>query len=296
MDEALNKKVRIFDIIQFETMGYGVYNLFKALLGGNHLFLIGMISFLAVPILFILYKNMWHCSPYQYGMMEILQGALVLYSPADDLKNKSIGLGVMLICTIIKYAHYCHIWYFDYEFKKEVMQNKTLAYIWGILAMFLYAGIIGNPGILSFAIAIPLGLLLTWILSHKNMEKEIKKREKITEEFNKKRQAEMDAKHKRWEAEEMAFEAQQREWREEREYKENFRQKMFNEQQSTASGNSNAETTSFFKGCSTIEELEARHKSLAKAFHPDSNAGDTESYQEMQEEYERLKKEIQKGE
>lgn len=45
----------------------------------------------------------------------------------------------------------------------------------------------------------------------------------------------------------------------------------------------------FFSGCNNLEKLEKRYKSLCKAYHPDSEGGDTETFQKMQEEYDKLK-------
>lgn len=45
----------------------------------------------------------------------------------------------------------------------------------------------------------------------------------------------------------------------------------------------------FFAGCNTAEKLEKRYKSLCKAYHPDAEGGDTETFQRMQEEYAALK-------
>lgn len=50
----------------------------------------------------------------------------------------------------------------------------------------------------------------------------------------------------------------------------------------------------FFSGCSSMEKLEKRYKSLCKAYHPDSEGGDTETFQKMQEEYTSLKEHLQK--
>lgn len=50
---------------------------------------------------------------------------------------------------------------------------------------------------------------------------------------------------------------------------------------------------SFFKGCDTLEKLNKRYKSLAKAYHPDMEAGDTEMMQIINSEYERLKSELE---
>ncbi len=45
----------------------------------------------------------------------------------------------------------------------------------------------------------------------------------------------------------------------------------------------------FFAGCDTADKLEKRYKSLCKAYHPDAEGGDTETFQRMQEEYAQLK-------
>lgn len=50
----------------------------------------------------------------------------------------------------------------------------------------------------------------------------------------------------------------------------------------------------FFSGCNNDEKLEKRYKSLCKAYHPDSEGGDTETFQKMQEEYSALKELLQK--
>lgn len=49
-------------------------------------------------------------------------------------------------------------------------------------------------------------------------------------------------------------------------------------------------SVSYFHGCDTREKLDKRYKNLAKSFHPDTEAGDNESMQLVNEEYERLKK------
>lgn len=46
----------------------------------------------------------------------------------------------------------------------------------------------------------------------------------------------------------------------------------------------------FFSGCNTEEKLEKRYKSLCKAYHPDAEGGDKETFQKMKDEYENLKR------
>lgn len=45
----------------------------------------------------------------------------------------------------------------------------------------------------------------------------------------------------------------------------------------------------FFAGCDSLQKLEKRYKALCKTYHPDSEAGDEETFKKMQEEYEELK-------
>ncbi|MDE5951857.1 MAG: J domain-containing protein [Acetatifactor sp.] len=48
----------------------------------------------------------------------------------------------------------------------------------------------------------------------------------------------------------------------------------------------------FFAGCNTLEKLEKRYRALSKTYHPDSEAGDEETFKVMTEEYEKLKAEL----
>lgn len=50
-----------------------------------------------------------------------------------------------------------------------------------------------------------------------------------------------------------------------------------------------AQSSVFFAGCSDMEKLEKRYKTLCKAYHPDTGGGDTETFQKMQEEYNTIK-------
>lgn len=49
-------------------------------------------------------------------------------------------------------------------------------------------------------------------------------------------------------------------------------------------------TATYFSGCDTLNKLEKRYKSLCKAYHPDSEGGDEETFKTIQKEYERVKK------
>lgn len=59
------------------------------------------------------------------------------------------------------------------------------------------------------------------------------------------------------------------------------------EQKSAAAG------SGFFAGCNTQEKLEKRYRALCKTYHPDSEAGDEDTFKIMTEEYERLKAKLQ---
>ena len=48
----------------------------------------------------------------------------------------------------------------------------------------------------------------------------------------------------------------------------------------------------YFSGCNTMEKLEKRYRSLCKAYHPDSEGGDSESFQRMREEYLAMKERL----
>lgn len=48
----------------------------------------------------------------------------------------------------------------------------------------------------------------------------------------------------------------------------------------------------YFSGCNSLDKLEKRYKSLCKAYHPDTEGGDTETFQRMQEEYLSMKERL----
>ena len=50
--------------------------------------------------------------------------------------------------------------------------------------------------------------------------------------------------------------------------------------------------TKYFKGCNSLDELSLRYKKLCLIYHPDSSNGDADTYIELKEEYERLKKRL----
>lgn len=70
----------------------------------------------------------------------------------------------------------------------------------------------------------------------------------------------------------------------------------------TSSGNSSDKSkdkdkvagmeTKYFKGCVTLDDLSLRYKKLCLIYHPDSGSGDVDTYIELKDEYELLKKRL----
>lgn len=56
--------------------------------------------------------------------------------------------------------------------------------------------------------------------------------------------------------------------------------------------NNPVKASTYFSGCNTLEKLDKRYKALCKAYHPDTEGGDEESFKALQEEYERVKKSL----
>ncbi len=50
--------------------------------------------------------------------------------------------------------------------------------------------------------------------------------------------------------------------------------------------------TKYFKGCVTLDDLSLRYKKLCLIYHPDSGSGDVDTYIELKDEYELLKKRL----
>lgn len=50
--------------------------------------------------------------------------------------------------------------------------------------------------------------------------------------------------------------------------------------------------TTYFKGCTTLDDLSLRYKKLCLIYHPDSGSGDVDTYIELKDEYELLKKRL----
>ena len=99
------------------------------------------------------------------------------------------------------------------------------------------------------------------------------------EKFNEEREAE-----KRRQEEKQRREEEQR--REEQERQERRKQ----EKQNSSSGS--VEDSKYFKGCTTVEELSFRYKKLCLIYHPDNMNGNADTYIELKDEYEKLKKRL----
>lgn len=56
-----------------------------------------------------------------------------------------------------------------------------------------------------------------------------------------------------------------------------------------------AKNSIFFSGCTTRNKLDKRYKSLCKAYHPDAEGGDSETFMVLTEEYNRLKEMMDKA-
>ena len=71
-----------------------------------------------------------------------------------------------------------------------------------------------------------------------------------------------------------------------------------NSQSSKNSGQDNGSSTvagietKYFKGCTNVDELSLRYKKLCLIYHPDSGNGDVDTYIELKDEYELLKKRL----
>lgn len=63
-----------------------------------------------------------------------------------------------------------------------------------------------------------------------------------------------------------------------------------NNSSSYSTGNqSSSNNLEFFKGCSSVEELDKRYKKLCQVYHPDSATGDSDTFVKLKAEYEKLK-------
>ena len=62
------------------------------------------------------------------------------------------------------------------------------------------------------------------------------------------------------------------------------------QQQYNQSQSQSANTTSLFDGCDTLDSLKARYRQLCKVYHTDNGNGSDKVFAELQNEFERLKK------
>ena len=127
-------------------------------------------------------------------------------------------------------------------------------------------------------------------------KREREEREKREEE---ERRARKEKDREQWEEEERrSAEEEQRRREEERQRQEKRRR----ERNTRAAGDSKGGNkgsdkvagipTRYFKGCKTIDDLSLRYKKLCLIYHPDSGSGDVDTYIELKDEYEMLKKRL----
>lgn len=96
-----NQKIKILDIIQFFfVIGYGVFTFFKVLTGESHVILFWLLSFAIVPVSMIIYKMIFYQSFYEYSMMELLQGSLILWVHPESVTEKIVD-GIITVIFII---------------------------------------------------------------------------------------------------------------------------------------------------------------------------------------------------
>ena len=100
--------------------------------------------------------------------------------------------------------------------------------------------------------------------------------------------------HRRTQEEKKRREKQEQRRREEEQRRREYEQRQYEQkrQDQRKTNGSNHEAHSFFDGCKDMDTLNARYKKLAKLYHPDSGIGSEETFKILQEEYEKLKKQI----
>ncbi len=129
------------------------------------------------------------------------------------------------------------------------------------------------------------------------------RRKREREERERKEQEERQAREERereaFEEEERRSAEEERRRREEEKERQEKRRRERNRRTTSgsASGKKNDSKvagieTKYFKGCTTADELSLRYKKLCLIYHPDSGSGDVDTYIELKDEYELLKKRL----
>ena len=126
-------------------------------------------------------------------------------------------------------------------------------------------------------------------------KREREEREKKEQEERQKREAE-EEQYRREEERRRAEEEARR--REEEKQRQEKRRRERNQRTHTGTGSSRASGRTagmdlkYFKGCSSLDEVSLRYKKLCLIYHPDSGNGDVDTYIELKDEYEMLKKRL----
>lgn len=127
-------------------------------------------------------------------------------------------------------------------------------------------------------------------------KREREEREKKEEE---ERRAREEQEREQWQEEERRSAEEERRRREEEKQRQEKRRRERNQRTASdyaGSGKGDSKvagvTTKYFKGCSSIDDLSLRYKKLCLIYHPDSGSGDVDTYIELKDEYEMLKKRL----
>ena len=127
-------------------------------------------------------------------------------------------------------------------------------------------------------------------------KREREEREKREQE---ERAAREEEERKEWQEEEKRRAEDERKRREEEKQRQEKRRRERNRRtESDASGAGKGDqkvagvNTKYFKGCRSLDDLSLRYKKLCLIYHPDSGSGDVDTYIELKDEYEMLKKRL----
>jgi Mg-chelatase subunit ChlI len=130
-------------------------------------------------------------------------------------------------------------------------------------------------------------------------KREREEREKREQEERQRREAKEE---EQWQEEQRYREENERKRREEEKKRQEKRRRERNQRTSSSAGNTGGSVkddsrvagveTKYFKGCESIDDLSLRYKKLCLIYHPDSGSGDVDTYIELKDEYEMLKKRL----
>ena len=127
----------------------------------------------------------------------------------------------------------------------------------------------------------------------KREREEREKREQEEKRAKEEREAEDTAEEER-SAEEERRRREEEHRRQEKRRRERNRRTSYDDAKKEEKDNSRVAgiETKYFKGCATVDDLSLRYKKLCLIYHPDSGSGDVDTYIELKDEYELLKKRL----